>query len=140
MQMIELAQASGVSLDTVRYYTRLGLIRAERREGNGYQKFSSRTVHRIQFIRSAVGLGFKLKDVAELLGMSEQGVLPCPKAREILAERLHEKEKQIEREIALFRQMQNAIEAWELMPDGIPEGRHVCGLIEGFEPDKRIEV
>ena len=132
MQVIECARAAGVSPDTVRHYARLGLIKAERRSDSGYQQFPDSTAARVRFIRSAVGLGFKLADVAELLGMSEQGDLPCPKARAILVNRLHEKQHQVEHEMALFRRMKQALKAWKAMPDGVPEGHHVCGLIEGL--------
>lgn len=132
MQVIECARAAGVSPDTVRHYARLGLIKSERRTAAGYQQFSGHTVARVRFIRSAVGLGFKLSDVGELLGMSEQGRLPCPRARAILSDRLYEKQDQVEREIALFRRMRQALKAWKGMPDGVPEGHHVCGLIEGL--------
>lgn len=134
MQVIECARAAAVSPDTVRHYARLGLIKAERKTEGGYRQFSERTVARVRFIRSAVGLGFKLSDIGALLGMSEQGHLPCPKARAILADRLREKQHQIEREMALFRRMKQALAAWEAMPDGVPEGHHVCGLIEGLAP------
>jgi DNA-binding transcriptional MerR regulator len=137
MQVIECARAAGVSPDTVRHYARLGLIRAERRTDSGYRQFSPKMVARIGFIRSAVGLGFKLSDVADLLAMSKRGQLPCPKARAILADRLHEKQHQVERELALFRRMRQALEAWEAMPDGVPEGHHVCGLIEGLSLPER---
>ncbi|MDP1690840.1 MAG: MerR family DNA-binding transcriptional regulator [Burkholderiaceae bacterium] len=130
MRVTESARAAGVSPDTVRYYARLGLIKAERRTDSGYRQFSARMVARVRFIRSAVGLGFKLGDVAELLGMSEQGRLPCPRARAILADRLHEKQDQVAHQMALFRRMKQALKAWETMPDGVPEGHHVCGLIE----------
>lgn len=132
MQVAQFAQVAGVSPDTVRHYARLGLICAERRTESGYQQFSQRTVARVRFIRSAVGLGFKLSDVAELLGMSERGQLPCPRARVILGDRLKERQFQVEREMALFSRMQQALKAWKALPDGIPEGHHVCGLIEGF--------
>lgn len=132
MQVIECARAAGVSADTVRHYARLGLIKAERRTDNGYQVFSPRMVACVRFIRSAVGLGFKLSDVAELLRMSEQQELPCPRARAILADRIRQKKRQVEQEMALFRRMKKALKAWELMPDGVPEGHQVCGLIEGL--------
>lgn len=137
MQVIECARAADVSPDTVRHYARLGLIRAEGRSDSGYRQFSAKTVARVGFIRSAVGLGFKLSDVAELLAMSKRGQLPCPKARAILADRLHEKQHQVEREMALFRRMRRALKAWEAMPDGVPEGHHVCGLIEGLSLPER---
>lgn len=137
MRVNELAQAAEVSTDTVRHYLRIGLIKAEQRLENGYQQFSNRTVKRIQFIRSAVGLGFKLTDVADLLRMSERGSLPCPRARVILAERLQETQHQIEQKMVLFKRMKRALTAWESTPDGVPEGHQVCGLIEGVGPGSR---
>lgn len=140
MRVIELARSAGVSPDTVRHYARLGLLKADRRADNGYQEFSNRTIMRVQFIRSAVGLGFKLADVAELLGMSEKGTLPCPRARELLVVRLDEKQHQIAREMALFRNMKQALKFWESMPDGVPDGHLVCGLIEGLAVSSNIEL
>jgi MerR family transcriptional regulator, Zn(II)-responsive regulator of zntA len=134
MQVIECAREAGVSPDTVRHYVRLGLIKAEGRTESGYQQFSIRAVARVRFIRIAVGLGFKLSDVAELLQMSEQGRLPCPRARKILSDRLHDKQRQVANEMALLRRMKQALRHWEAMPDGVPEGQHVCGLIEGLPP------
>lgn len=134
MQVIECARAAGVSTDTVRHYLRLGLIKAESRTDAGYRQFSERTVALVRFIRSAVGLGFKLSDVAELIAMSEKKRLPCPRARSILSERLGEKQHQVESEIALYRRMRHALKAWQEMPDGVPDGNLVCGLIEGVSP------
>ncbi len=132
MQVIDCARAAGVTADTVRHYARLGLIKAERRTEGGYQEFSELTVTRVRFIRTAAALGFKLSDIAELLQMSDRGSLPCPKAREILAERLPVKESEIEEQLELLGRMKRALQAWEHMPDGVPNGHHVCGLIEGL--------
>lgn len=138
MQVIDCARAAGVTADTVRHYARLGLIKAESRTEGGYQNFSQQTVARVRFIRTAVALGFKLGDIAELLQMSDRGHLPCPKAREILAERLPVKEREVEEQLELLGRMKNALLAWQHMPDGVPNGTQVCGLIEGVVQSKPV--
>ena len=84
MQLNQCARAAGISADTPRHYLREGLVEAAGRADNGYRTFDDRTVARVRFIRSAVGLGFTLADVAELLRMSAHGDLPCPRARQLL--------------------------------------------------------
>ena len=59
----ELAQKSGVSRDTVRYYEKFGLIRSTSRFDNNYKIFSENTVFLIRFIRVCQGLGFTLNEI-----------------------------------------------------------------------------
>ena len=88
MRLNPCARAAGISADTLRHYLREGLVEAAGRANNGYRTFDDRTVARVRFIRSAVGLGFTLAAVAELLRMSAHGNLPCPRARQLLGVRI----------------------------------------------------
>jgi MerR family copper efflux transcriptional regulator len=67
-----LAKRAGVSIDTVRYYERSGLLAPETRLASGYRRYSDVQVARLRFIRRAQELGFSLKDIGELLGLSKQ--------------------------------------------------------------------
>lgn len=131
MQLIQCASEAGVTTDTLRHYLRAGLVQPEGRTGSGYRTFSARTVARVRFIRAAVGLGFTLADVQELLGMSDKGTLPCPKARLLLAERIGQQRARLDAVAALYQRMKRALDEWEQMPDAVPDGHQVCGLIEG---------
>ena len=133
MQLSECARKAGVTADTVRYYLRIGLIKPEDRTESGYRSFTERTVARLRFIRSAGGLGFTLNDIAEMLHMSEQGKLPCPRARVLLVERIAQRRQQLDSMTALYKRMQHALREWQLMSDGVPDGHVVCGLIEGVD-------
>ena len=133
MRLSECARNAGVTADTVRHYLRIGLIVPEGRSESGYRTFSDRTIGRLGFIRSATGLGFKLSDIAEMLRMSESGKLPCPRAREILVERIEQHRKQLDAMTSLYKRMQHALRAWQHMSDGVPDGYVVCGLIEGVD-------
>lgn len=66
-----LAKRAGVSIDTVRYYERGGLLAPKTRLASGYRRYSELEVARLRFIRRAQALGFSLKEVKELLALSK---------------------------------------------------------------------
>lgn len=131
MQLADCAREAGVSPDMLRHYVRIGVVRPEARAANGYRMFSTRSVARVRFVRAALGLGFRLKDVEELVKLSERGELPCPRARAILRERIEQRRTQLEAMEILYRRMKRALDDWQRRPDGVPDGHSVCGLIEG---------
>jgi MerR family copper efflux transcriptional regulator len=61
-----------VSIDTVRYYEKSGLLTPQERLPSGYRRYGELQVSRLRFIRRAQELGFSLKDIRELLGLSKQ--------------------------------------------------------------------
>ena len=65
-----LATRAGVSIDTVRYYERGGLLAPKTRLASGYRRYSDLEVARLRFIRRAQALGFSLKEVKDLLALS----------------------------------------------------------------------
>ena len=68
----QLATRAGVSIDTVRYYERSGLLAPQGRLASGYRRYGDLEVSRLRFIRRAQELGFSLKDIRDLLGLSKQ--------------------------------------------------------------------
>lgn len=69
MKIGELAKQCNVSLDTVRYYEKQGLLAAIDRSEGGYRLFDQDAVERLHFIRKSKDLGFTLKEIRELLGI-----------------------------------------------------------------------
>lgn len=61
-----LAKAAGVSVETVRYYERRGLLEQPARSV-GYRRYSPADVERLAFVRRAKTFGFTLSEVTELL-------------------------------------------------------------------------
>jgi len=66
-----LASAAGVNVETVRYYQRIGLIREPAAPVAGYRKYSLQVAEDIKFIKRAQGLGFSLKEIADLLEIGD---------------------------------------------------------------------
>lgn len=62
-----LAAETGVSIETLRFYHRIGLLPEPPRTASGYRQYPAEAVRRVRFIRRAKGLGFKLSEIAELL-------------------------------------------------------------------------
>jgi MerR family mercuric resistance operon transcriptional regulator len=75
-----LARESGVSVETVRYYQRLGLIIEPDKPREGYRLYPADTVARLLFIKRAQQLGFTLGEIGELLEM-DQGCCEDVRAR-----------------------------------------------------------
>jgi DNA-binding transcriptional MerR regulator len=68
MTIGKLAAAGGVSVETVRFYQRRGLLAEPERRGSGYREYSDADRSRLEFIRRARQLGFTLGEIADLLG------------------------------------------------------------------------
>ena len=70
MKIGELAKRAEVSIDTVRYYEREGLIPPPVRRASGYRDYLDADVDRLRFMRRAKALGFTLHEIRELLSLT----------------------------------------------------------------------
>jgi DNA-binding transcriptional MerR regulator len=66
----ELAAAAGVSIPTLRYYERRGLLPAPSRSPGGHRVYPPAAVDRLRAVKAAQRLGFTLTEVGALLGGS----------------------------------------------------------------------
>ena len=128
----ELAKRGGVTAETVRHYTREGLLAPTRHPDNGYQLYSSTDAERLQFIQRARKLGFSVAEIRDILAHADQGDSPCPLVRDLLTNRLPQIRARITELEALAQRMEQALESWQEMPDGTPDGHSLCQLIESF--------
>lgn len=67
MTIKNVAEQSGVGVETVRFYEREGLIPEPPRTESGYRQFTPEAVSRLKFIKRAQALGFALPEIKELL-------------------------------------------------------------------------
>lgn len=69
MKIGELSGKTGVSIDTIRYYEKRGLIPQASRSPSGYRHYANNDAIRLRFIVQAKELGFTLKEISQLLGI-----------------------------------------------------------------------
>lgn len=67
MRISELAQATGVDVDTIRYYEKEGLLPPPARQANGYRAYAASHLERLAFVRHCRALDMSLADVRGLL-------------------------------------------------------------------------
>lgn len=134
MLVSEISKKLNVSNDTIRYYTRMGLLNPGR-SSNGYKIYSSQDLSRLRFILRAKKLGFCLADVKALIETSESGSTPCPIARDLIMKNLNKLDKSIEESLHLLNRMKQAVQAWDDMPDKHPDGKTICTLIEEWDKE-----
>ncbi len=78
-----LANKTGVNIETVRYYERIGLIEAPSRSKSGYRHYAVEVVTRIKFIKRAQGMGFSLKEIQELLNLRVDQNTSCGEVKNL---------------------------------------------------------
>ena len=100
MNIGELAEAAGVSTDTVRYYEKQALLPVALRQANGYRHYTAAHLDTLKFVRSAQGLGFSLREIREILPALAEGRFK----RGHIEERLQAKLAEIDQHMALLRQ------------------------------------
>jgi len=66
------AKQAGISVDTIRFYQKLGLIKSPSRSAGGYRLFDGDQIHDLKFVRHAQVLGFSLTEVRELLALRQK--------------------------------------------------------------------
>ena len=127
-----LANKAGVSPDTVRYYTRIEMLKPDRNPDNGYRVYKKADVRRLRFILAARSLGFTLKDIKGIFSDAEQGESPCPRVRSLLELRMADAERRLRELNELHAKMETALASWSHLPDSHPTGDSVCTLIESI--------
>ena len=125
----ELAQLTGVSAKTIRYYESIGLLPNPQRAENNYRQYTPEAIERLRFIVSARSLGFSLGDIEEFLTARDDGTLPCKRVLDSFDQRISEIDRRIADLLAL-RDMLKRVrsEGAALPPDKQCDEQCVCYL------------
>jgi MerR family mercuric resistance operon transcriptional regulator len=86
----QLAAATGVNLETVRYYERIELMPSPARTASGHRAYEEGHIRRLAFIRRARELGFSIEQIRALLALAEPSRASCAEVREIAQAHLDE--------------------------------------------------
>jgi DNA-binding transcriptional MerR regulator len=102
------AQLSGTTIKAIRHYEAIGLMPAPQRQGQ-YRVYSEQSVERLMFIKCAQQLGFKLKELQEILRDHHGDELPWNRADEAIANKKH----QLAVQITVLQKMQAGLLEFE---------------------------
>ncbi|MDY4298468.1 MerR family transcriptional regulator [Pseudomonas salmasensis] len=118
------AQLSGTTIKAIRHYEAIGLMPAPARQG-GYRVYTEQRVERLMFIKCAQQLGFKLKELQEILLGYEGDALPWDRAEQAIAD----KKRTLAAQIAVLQRMQAGLIEFETQLKG---AQGDCSSISSF--------
>src|SRR5829696_9197496 len=88
LQIGTAAKATGLTVDTIRFYQKSGLLKAPRRTSSGYRLFSNAEIEDLHFIAKAQDLGFSLAEIRELVLLRGEKARACPEVRSLIERKL----------------------------------------------------
>jgi len=97
MTIGKLAKSAGVGVETIRYYERSGFLPPPERLASGYRVYTSDAVNKVRFIKEAQALGFTLKEITELLGLTDDPDADCASVNKKAQSKLVEIDDKIHR-------------------------------------------
>ncbi|MEO5670092.1 MAG: Cd(II)/Pb(II)-responsive transcriptional regulator [Ramlibacter sp.] len=124
MKISDLSRATGVEVDTIRYYEKAGVLAPPAREANGYRSYGDSHLERLAFVRHCRALDIPLAEVKRLLDFvggarDDQGDIDALIEAQLLRVRARLKSlRALERQLALLRDSCDADHA-----------THECGIL-----------
>lgn len=130
MKIAEVSEKFGLSVDTLRYYERVGLIPPVHRNEGGIRDYDDLDLRRVDFIKCMRGAGLPVEVLIDYMELVQKGDETIEARKEILVEqrdlvtaRLEEMQKTLDRlnykievyEKALLKKEQEIIQVEELM-------------------------
>lgn len=105
LKISQLSKLAGISIETIRFYERRGLLEKPPRSQSGYRLYSPKTITRIKFIKRAKELGFSLKEISELLSLRVGPNTTCDMVKSHAAQKI----KDIGSKIETLQNMKRAL-------------------------------
>lgn len=84
----KLSRLSGVNIETIRYYEKIGLVPKPQRTRNGRRSYGATDIRTLCFVRRGRELGFTLNEVRALLALGGPGRASCGEVRSVAAHHL----------------------------------------------------
>ena len=120
----KLAKQAGVTIETIRYYQRKGLLIEPDKPATGYRQYPSDAIAKIRFIKRAQQSGFTLKEISELLSLDSGH---CEDVRKMAEQKRRQIDEQIKDLTALRNVLDNLVQGCQ----NDPSTEH-CSLINAL--------
>ncbi len=126
-----LAERTGVSADTLRFYERRGLLPRPPRDASGYRHYPPTAVARVRVIQRALDVGFSIDDLSRIFKQRDHGGAPCHEVFAIASTRLTDLKQRIADLLDLRDQLQQTLKEWKEQLEVTPPGRR-AGLLDAL--------
>jgi len=130
----DVAERTGLTAPTIRYYESIGLLAPAPRSATGYRRYSDTTLEELRFIKKAQSLGFSLEEIGEILKLSRAGDTPCSHVLDLSRRHLRAVEERVQQLTRFRDQLGGELAKWDGKKE--PTCRGLCQIISNAEePD-----
>ena len=122
----KLSKQSGVNIETIRYYEKIGVMPAPGRSAGGFRIYGPDHIKRLGFVRRSRQLGFSLDEIRNLLRLVDGHGHTCAEVHALMLSHLAE----IRRKIRDLRRLQRAMAemAARCSGESVPE----CPIVDAL--------
>ena len=130
MKINQLAETSGLSAKTIRYYESIGVLPQPKRLENSYRVYDHSDVDRLKFVIGLRRLDFSLDDITEILAMRDRREAPCRVVLDLLRAKAQEVSQRIKELQLLEDELNRLHEIGLTYPTDDVDGKAcVCHLV-----------
>ncbi|MGK9170300.1 helix-turn-helix domain-containing protein [Inquilinus limosus] len=115
-----LAERTGTSAPTIRYYEHIGLLPPASRQAGGQRSYGEDDVRRLTLIRRCREFGFSIQQVRSLVALRQDPGRPCMAARDMAREHLAQIRSKLAELKALERSVSRFVDECEARCVGGP--------------------
>lgn len=130
MQSIgNVSKSTGVNIETIRYYERIGVIPAPQRSAAGRRLFSSTDIGLLRFVKRCRDLGFSIADIRSLLQVADKSDTCCTDVQALS----HQHLAKVRRKITDLKNLEKALAE---LSSHCSAGNTDCPMLEGLMADQ----
>ena len=122
----ELSKRTGVHIETIRYYERIGILPEPPRTESGHRVYNDELAGRLTFIVRAKELGFALEETRALLSLMDEEAITCAEVKQITQMHIAD----VRQKISDLKKMEKVLKKMEAQCNGknVPE----CPIIDAL--------
>ena len=137
MKIGDVAELTGVSAKTIRFYEEAGVLPAPARTPSGYRDYDPAVAERLRFIHRGQAAGLTLAQVRQILAVHDQGDQPCGHVRDVLEARLGQVRSQLAELTLLEGHLRTLLERAEHGQPTEHDNSAVCWILENDASSQR---
>lgn len=127
----KLSKRSGVNIETIRYYEKIGVMPAPDRSASGYRVYGADHLKRLSFVRRSRQLGFSLDEIRGLLRLVDGHACACAEVQALTLNHVDE----IRRKIADLKRLERVMAEMAAQCSG--ERALECAVIDALFDARR---
>ncbi len=120
----KLAEKANVTIETIRYYQRKGLLLEPDKPVTGYRQYPTTAISRLRFIKRAQQSGFTLKEIVELLLLDSEH---CQDVQKLAKQKRQQIDQQLADLAALRQVLDGLVKSCQQ-----DKSAHHCSIIDAF--------